>query len=299
MHMSEIVTIGNGRLSATIAAKGAELQSLIPAGGGDVMWSGDPAVWGWHAPNLFPIVGGLADEVLIHDGKSYPIKQHGFLRHSVLKIVRQEADVCTFRLTDTDETRAQYPFAFALTVTYRTVDDRLEGELSLHNPVATVLYANIGLHPAFRRPLGDAPRDPHAVVFDKPEPEPIRRLAGRQIDPVPKPTPVVGRVLHISDQLFDADAIIFDRLASRKLTYGAPGGPAVELDFPDFPDLGIWAKPGAAPFLCLEPWQGMASPQGFAGEFSQKPGIVTLASGETRAWRYAIRPLAAMPPIPV
>jgi galactose mutarotase-like enzyme len=296
--MTKTVTIGNGQLSATVSAKGAELQSLIPAGSQDVMWSGDPAVWGWHAPNLFPIIGGLADDVLIHGGKSYPIKQHGFLRHSVLEIVRQEADACAFRLTDTDETRAQYPFAFALTVTYRTIDDRLAVELSLHNPAAVTLYANIGLHPAFRRPLGDAARDAHVVLFDKLEPAPIRRLAGRQIDPEPKPTPVQGRVLHIADSLFDADAIIFDRLASRKITYGAPGGPAVELDFPDFPDLGIWAKPGPTPFLCLEPWQGMASPQGFAGEFADKPGIVALAAGEIRNWSYAIRPLATMPAIP-
>jgi galactose mutarotase-like enzyme len=263
-----------------------------------MMWSGDPAVWGWHAPNLFPIVGGLADDMLVHEGKSYPMKQHGFLRHSVCEIGRREANACAFLLNDNDETRAQYPFVFELSIAYAVAEDRLECEWTLRNPATTPLYASVGLHPAFRRPLGDAPRDAHVVLFDKPEPAPIRRLAGRQIDPEPKPTPVEGRVLHVRDELFDADAIVFDRLASRKLTYGAPGGPAVALDFPDFPDLGIWAKPGPTPFLCLEPWQGMASPQGFAGEFSQKPGIVSLAPGETRVWRYAIRPLAVMPPVP-
>jgi galactose mutarotase-like enzyme len=177
------------------------------------------------------------------------------------------------------------------------VEDRLACEWRLRNPASSPLYASVGLHPAFRRPLGAGPREDHVVLFDKPEPEPIRRLAGRQIDPQPKPTPVEGRVLRVRDELFDADAVIFDRLASRKLTYGAPGGPAVELDFPDFPDLGIWAKPGQTPFLCLEPWQGMASPQGFAGEFSQKPGVVTLAADATRTWHYAIRPLAMMPPL--
>ena len=296
--MTDTVTIGNPHLTANIAAKGAELQSLVPAGGDEVMWSGDPAVWGWHAPNLFPIVGGLADDVLLHDGKSYPMKQHGFLRHSVLEVVQADAEACAFRLTDNEHTRPQYPFAFELTIKYRTVNDRLEGEWTLRNPADETLYASVGLHPAFRRPLGDTLRAAHVVLFDKPEPAPIRRLAGRQVDPEPKPTPVQDRVLHIRDELFDADAIIFDRLVSRKLTYGAPGGPAVELDFLDFPDLGIWAKPGAAPFLCLEPWQGMASPQGFAGEFSQKPGIVSLAPGDARVWRYAIRPLAAMPPVP-
>jgi galactose mutarotase-like enzyme len=296
--MPNAVTIRNDRLTATIAAKGAELQSLVPAGGTDVIWEGDPAVWGWHAPNLFPIVGALADDQLLHMGRSYPIKQHGFLRHSVCAVVLQATDTCALRLTDNDDTRAQYPFAFELTITYRTARDRLECEWSLQNPATATLYASVGLHPAFRRPLGKAARDAHVVLFDKPEPAPIRRLAGRQIDPAPKPTPVVGRVLHVRDELFDADAIIFNQLASRKLTYGAPGSPAVELDFPDFPDLGIWAKPGATPFLCLEPWQGMASPRGFAGEFSQKPGVIALAPGETRTWRYAVRPLREMPALP-
>jgi len=296
--MPDAVTIRNDRLTATIAAKGAELQSLVPAGGADVMWEGDPAVWGWHAPNLFPIVGALTDDTLIHEGKSYPVKQHGFLRHSVCDVVSQATDTCTFRLTDNEDTQAQYPFAFELMIAYRIVADRLEGEWSLRNPAQEALYASVGLHPAFRRPLGNAPRAAHVVLFDKSEPAPIRRLAGPQIGPEPKPTPVQDRVLHVRDELFDAGAIIFDRLTSRKLTYGAPGGPAVELDFPDFPDLGIWAKPGATPFLCLEPWQGMASPQGFAGEFSKKPGVIALAPGETRLWRYSIRPLREMPALP-
>ena len=39
--MNQLVTIGNGRLTAIVAAKGAELQSLVPADGRDVMWTGD------------------------------------------------------------------------------------------------------------------------------------------------------------------------------------------------------------------------------------------------------------------
>ena len=90
--MTQTVTIGNGRLTATVAAKGAELQSLVPAGGADVMWSGDPAVWAWHAPNLFPIVGGLADDILLHDG-----------HHRVQNADRSD----TLRVTDTLLTRFQ------------------------------------------------------------------------------------------------------------------------------------------------------------------------------------------------
>ena len=295
--MSQLVTIGNGQLTAIIAAKGAEIQSLIRTGGGDVMWSGDADVWPWHAPNLFPIVGALDNDALVHDGVRYPMKQHGFLRHSLCTVVEAAPDRCVFRLTDNPDTREQYPFAFALTLTYSLDGDRLDCTFSLYNPDSVPLYASIGTHPGFRRPLGNSARDAHVVLFDQPEPAPIRRLGGRTLDPTPRTTPVAGRVLHLRDALFDEDAIIFDRLVSRRIVYGAPGGPGVEIAFPDFPDLGIWAKPGVAPFVCLEPWQGMASPAGFSGEFAEKPGTVALAPDETRAWRYSIRILAEMPDI--
>jgi galactose mutarotase-like enzyme len=297
--MSQNVTIGNGRLTAIIAAKGAEIQSLVPVGGQDVMWTGDAQVWPWHAPNLFPIVGALADDTLIHDGVRYPMKQHGFLRQSLCEVIEAAPDSCAFRLIDNPDTREQYPFAFALTIAYRIADDRLEVRFSLKNPDSVPLYASIGTHPGFRRPLGNSARDAHVVLFDAAEPAPIRRLGGRTLDLEPKPTPVEGRVLLLRDVLFDDDAVIFDRLVSRRITYGAPGGPAVQVDFADFPDLGIWAKPGIAPFVCLEPWQGMASPAGFTGEFAQKPGVVRIEPGATRDWRYSIRLLAEMPELPV
>lgn len=291
-----MVTIANAKLSAVIAAKGAELQSLIPAGGQDVMWSGDPTIWAWHAPNLFPIVGALAGDMLVHEGKAYPIKQHGFLRHSVCAVTRQEPDACSFELTDSEETRAQYPFAFTLSIDYSLTGDRIDCAFTLRNPASTMLFASLGTHPAFRWPLGDAPRDDHIVLFERDEPEPIRRLTDRLIAPASIPTPVEGRVLRLRDSLFDKDALIFDRLVSRKVIFGDPAGPAVEIDFPDFPDLGIWTKPaGTAPFLCVEPWHGMANPAGFAGEFSKKPGVAAIAPGDARIWRYSLRPLSRMP----
>jgi galactose mutarotase-like enzyme len=293
--MSQLVTIGNGRLTAIIAAKGAEIQSLVGADGADVMWSGDADVWPWHAPNLFPIVGALDNDALVHQGQRYTMKQHGFLRHSLCEVVEVAPHGCAFRLTDNSDTREQYPFAFALTISYRIDDDRLGCAFSLHNPDSVPLHASIGTHPGFRRPLGNTARDVHAVLFDKAEPAPIRRLGGRTLTADPRPTPVEGRVLHLNDALFDDDAVIFDRLNSRKITYGAPGGPAIEIEFADFPDFGIWSKPGLSQFVCLEPWQGMASPEGFAGEFADKPGVVALAPGETREWRYSVRVLPQMP----
>jgi galactose mutarotase-like enzyme len=71
------------------------------------------------------------------------------------------------------------------------------------------------------------------------------------------------------------------------VAYGAQGGASLRVDFPDMPHLGIWTKPGAG-FICIEPWQGHADPQDFAGDFSDKPGVVSIQPGETRLFTIAI-----------
>jgi galactose mutarotase-like enzyme len=83
-------------------------------------------------------------------------------------------------------------------------------------------------------------------------------------------------VLH--DGLFEAGALVFDILHSRRVRYAGPHGSQIEVGFPHMPHLGVWTKPGA-PFLCIEPWHGYAAPVGFAGELRQKLGIIELAPG--------------------
>ena len=71
---------------------------------------------------------------------------------------------------------------------------------------------------------------------------------------------------------------VYRWLRSRKLRYGAGEGRDMELRFPDARYLGLWSKPGA-PFVCIEPWRGVADPQGFDADLREKPGIELLAAG--------------------
>jgi galactose mutarotase-like enzyme len=80
---------------------------------------------------------------------------------------------------------------------------------------------------------------------------------------------------------------VFDSLASRSVRYGVPGKRSLTVSFPDMPHLGIWTKPGAG-FICIEPWQGYASPEAFDGELAEKPGIVLIPPGEVRAFQTEI-----------
>jgi len=290
--MTDAVTIRQGRLTARIEAKGAQLTSLTQDGA-ERMWQADPTVWAWHAPNLFPIVGGLKGDRLLHKGESYTLPSHGFLRHTVCDLTASSDAACTWRLTDSEATLAVYPFRFELEIAYAIEADALIGQFTLANPGDEPLIASLGIHPAFQWPLepGRA-REDYRLRFERAETTPIRRVSGKLIASDSEPTPIHGRELDLRDALFENDAVILDRPASRAVTYGAPGGPAIAMEWQDFPHLGIWTKPGA-PFLCIEPWQGHASPLGFDGEFKDKPRTVSLAPGAKRQWRYTIRPFDA------
>ena len=65
------------------------------------------------------------------------------------------------------------------------------------------------------------------------------------------------------------------------------GTPYVSVSCEGFPNFGIWSKPNA-PFVCLEPWDGRCDNTGYAGELSEKPGILSLAPQEQYDKSYQI-----------
>lgn len=285
--MADVVTLRNETLGAAVSARGAELQRLHTASGEELLWDGNPDVWAGRSPLLFPIVGNVKDDHITVRGRRYPLLRHGFARTSTFELVESAAAHCTWRLKPNDETRTRYPFAFRLDVTYAFDGARLTMRATVANEGADTMPASFGFHPAFRWPLvAGVAREDHDVRFDKPEPEPIRRLAGGLLGS-PEPTPVTGDRLALADTLFERDALIFDRLRSRRLTYGPPAGRRLQLDFPEMPHLGIWTKPGAG-FICLEPWHGTASPCDFDGELAEKPGILAIRPHSEQVFELAV-----------
>lgn len=293
--MTDLVTLVSDELSADVAAHGAELVRLDDAVGNPLLWNGDPAFWNGRAPLLFPIVGGLRGGAFRHRGRRYPLPRHGFARHSTFTLVDRGTAHATFRLEASDATRAVWPFDFRLDVTHALAGATATVTAAVTNLSDEPMPTAFGFHHAFRWPLaGAGPSAAHVVRFAAPEPAPLRRLdADGLIMAEPRPTPVIGDTLRLDDALFADDALVFDRLASRSLTFGTD---AVHLrvDFPDMPHLGIWTKPGA-PFLCLEPWQGFADPADRDDEITAKPGSLLLAPGETRRFAMAVSLAFARP----
>ena len=284
---NELISITSGDLSAQINPFGAELSSLTDAQGREYMTDADPAFWSGRAPLLFPIVGALAGDTLRLDWQNYRMSKHGFARRSAFMAVEQAEDRAVFRLEDSAETRASYPFAFALEMAFTLSGLTLAMVATVYNTGAAALPFSFGFHPAFAWPLpGGADKAAHCVVFEHEEPQPVRRVspgAGLLL-PESEPSPVQGRELLVEESLFTADAMIWTDLASRSLTYGAEGGAWLDVAFPDMAILCLWQVPGAR-YICIEPWAGHADPLGFSGDLSDKPGIVMLAPGMARSFR--------------
>ncbi len=283
-----MVEIGNGTLSARIDPLGAELVSLCDPEGRELMTDAGPAYWTGHAPLLFPIVGRLNGDTLRVDGRTYAMKQHGFARRRVFELAESSETHAVLVLRDDAETRAAYPFAFELRATYRLDGATLVTEVEVGNPDATAtLPASFGFHPAFAWPLpGSGAREEHRILFETDEPDALAALDGGLIGSGTRASPLDGRTLHLADDLFHDDALIWMTPRSRSVRYGGATGPQLDIGFDGLPTLAIWTKPSAA-FVCIEPWQGHADPAGFTGDVRDKPGIVAIPPGETR--RFVMR----------
>src|SRR5918998_28700 len=66
---------------AAVALAGAQ-PVLWRVAGRDLLWTGDPAHWGWHAPLLFPVVGQVHGGRVRIGGESFDMPRHGFARIS-------------------------------------------------------------------------------------------------------------------------------------------------------------------------------------------------------------------------
>jgi len=289
-----IYILENETLRVKVSSLGAELQSVRRTDTDiEYLWQGDPAYWGRRASNLFPICGRLASGCYYYQGKRYEMGAHGFARNMEWSVLHQKADALTLQLLPDEDTLAQYPFRFALEMTYALSGNTLSVTTIVHNEDEAVMPFAVGGHPGFNVPLTeDEVFEDYEVVFDTPcQPEWL------DLDPVTcgftgkyKALPLQdGCRLPLAHSLFDGDAI-FMRNMPREITLrSTKSGHSVRVECPDSPYVGLWHNPGTdAPFVCIEPWVMPPAPAGEPEQLTEKDGMIHLEPGNVYRNTYTI-----------
>ena len=281
--MSELITIASEFIEATISPKGAELQSLIDLEhGGEYLWQGDAKYWPRRAPHLFPIVGKLKDDKYRIGRRHYGMNQHGFARDSVFDVVQTRKDKVTFRLGYNDETLKVYPFKFILEVTYRAYGPKLFIEYRVFNVDKKEIYFSLGFHPAFNIPIQSGKLEDYYIEFEEREPMGAYFLSGGLINFEHKDDKTIfdGRRITLNEKLFEYDALVFKDLTSNRVALkNKIDAREVIVDLKDAPYLGIW-RPQEAPFVCIEPWYGVADSVHSDYDFLKKEGLIELEKSD-------------------
>ena len=280
-----MVTIANDFLTVKISRHGAELTSIKDnLTGRERLWQADPAVWGRHAPVLFPIVGALADNQYHYAGKTYHMGQHGFARDRDFTVLSATPFKASFVLKDDDKTRAMYPFAFRLIITFALENNNLHVTYHVDNPdKSEPLFFSIGGHPGFKVPMTPDTQFSDYYLNFKPRKSLVQipLVAGEGIDYTHRTLAATDANLALTHETFDHDALIFAllgkttfNLVSDKTKHG------VSVTMTDTPYLGVWSPyPTTGDFVCSEPWWGIADTIGSTGDLTRKLGINRLEPG--------------------
>ncbi|MHC5083928.1 MAG: aldose 1-epimerase family protein, partial [Planctomycetota bacterium] len=268
-----IHTIQNQQITVGVKSLGAELCRLRAASGCEYLWQADPGVWAKHSPLLFPVVGRMHNDGHYQlDGVKYVMPKHGFARDSEFALVESDDASLTFELTDSDTTRACWPFSFRLRVRYALEAAAVRIGFEVVNTDKRAMYFSLGAHPALACPLQEGLEfDDYYLQFETAETADRwcleNGLLGRRDE---KFLDTTDR-LDISEALFADDALVFQNLKSNTLTLKTDKGDrSTRVEFDGWPDMGIWSA--GAGFVCIEPWFGHDDPADFAGSFDQKPG---------------------------
>lgn len=287
-----MIKLENEVLLVEMKTAGAELTRIFHKDTGlEYLWNADSKFWGRHSPVLFPTVGRLVEDTYLVDGKPYHLGQHGFARDRDFQVIEQTEKSVRFELDADEDSLAVYPYKFKLSIIYTIEKNTVAVSYEVENTDNKRIYFSIGAHPAFNLPLTDGTTfEDYYLDFGTEENLETLCLEGPyRSGEIKKVVDKPAQYLPLSYDLFKNDALIFEALKQKEMTIKSDKTPHfVKVSFPEFPFVGVWtAKPGA-PFLCIEPWYGIADGAGESVELRDKAGIEHLEPEAVFASEYEI-----------
>ena len=279
-----ITSLKNENITIQVKSLGGELTNLKKNDSEyEYMWTGDSEFWAGQSPVLFPIIGSLSEGTMRVDGKSYSMGNHGFARREEFQLIEQKKDKLIYSLKYNEKTLSMYPYKFELQLIYTLENFGVKISYKVINLDDKTIYFQLGTHPGFNCPMKEN-LDFSDYFLEFSQSETANRYycdAGNLlIENREESFMKDSKKLNINHEMFYDGAYLLRDIKSENITLKTEKDSSfIKVSRENFPYLGIW-QPKDAPFLCIEPWHGLAEPAGFTGEFSEKELIIPLRKGE-------------------
>lgn len=285
-----ITKISNDQLQLEISVFGAELHS-VKKDEIEYLWQGDADFWGRQAPVLFPIVGKFKNGKYLHNGEEYALTGHGFARDKRFELIDSSDDELVYELIADKETLQVYPFDFRLRIRYKLVGNQLLVKWQVKNQGSGEMLFGIGAHPAFNVPLKNGTFEDYQLTIN---PEKSRTFVPLDAETgmlfLSKKYSRSENEFNLSRELFKSDALIFETPGQTEvLLSNTVDDRSVKVSWEDMPFVGLWSPyPKEAPFVCIEPWCGIADDTNTDGDLATKFGINSLGAKQKFSASYTI-----------
>lgn len=277
----------NDVLRVTVSTHGGQLVSVRRKRDNvEHIWRGDPAIWKFQAPVLFPYTGRLKGSKAVIRGKTVEnAPPHGVVRLMEHHPLAQTTDTVTLAVDSDRESMAIFPYRFRFSATFRLEGRHLYHTLTVENTDSEAFAFGIGFHPGFAVPFDEnhttqdyelrfsAPQSPRCLET------PEGLVNGRSF--------LLGEhmtVLPLKDGLFDGGGWCMAGLDCETVgLYERDSGRGVSCRVAGFPYCLLWSQPGRPQFVCIEPWHSLPDKADATGVWEDKVPAAVLAPAETWA----------------
>lgn len=277
-------TLQNDKLRIAISQKGAEWTSMYAIQEEkEYLWTADPTYWGRHSCILFPYIGKMWNNEMKIGDKRIEAHQHGFLRDLDFDLIEKTEAKAILKCQWSAGTFQKYPFMWAAHITYELIDNQVSITYDIENVDDYAIPFSLGCHPGFNVPLdSESKRSDYSLVFEKEEDAPSLTLSTEgYLDGQERNIFKNSNTIQLVDDLFDNDALIFKGLKSNHLSLVNKSGEKVwTFSYEGFSYMGIWSKNSKSPYVCIEPWVGVADKENADWDFAEKEGVITIQPGE-------------------
>lgn len=281
----------NDNIELTVSNHGAEIHSLFDKRTcTEYIWQGDPTYWHWHGPICFPITGRVHDDTYTVDKKLYHLTVHGFARDFDFNLLKKTENNFIYELKYSDETLKIYPYKFSLKIEYILQSNGVEVLYSVENLDDKDIYFGIGLHTGYNCPMDkNDDFEDYEFILEKEETLYRNFLENGIMSNNTEPFLQNEKIIPVTKELFKRDIIFMQNVQSKSIVLKSKkSNKAIKVSYKNFDHLGLWTKPQGAPFICIEPWKGLADKKDVHVDFSQKDGNNCLKPSETFKCSYKI-----------